>query len=158
MSSEHRRRKLKKTIDGNLERDVLRVEAPFACQIRLIPLTRSGPPSAHLLQSAKDFGYTLIVVDEETAKQPVDSEIPPPDLDIHQVNLEPKLELNFDRPTAREYNVTSIRVQYRPLMSLHLNSPLESNEMMEANGAEEMRNDGKTTVLLRRGLKLVSSF
>jgi hypothetical protein len=36
------------------------VIVPFALQMRLIPLTRSGMPSTHHLQSGKEFGYTTV--------------------------------------------------------------------------------------------------
>lgn len=134
---------------------ITNITAPFSVQLRLIPLTRSGIP-AHLLQSAKDFGFTLVSVLGDDIFQLTDESIDPPDVKIHQVGVEPKFELHFDGAAVRALNVTSIRVQYRPLISLHLNSPLESKEIMEADGQEETNNNGKTIIVLKRGLKLVS--
>lgn len=87
----------------------------------------------------------------------MNKDIPPPELKIKQINLEPKLELYFNRPIAPEYNASSIRIQYRPLFSLHLNTRLESSEVME-NDQEDMRNHGNSTFVLNKGLKQVNFF
>lgn len=88
---------------------------------------------------------------------PTDISIPPPDFKIQQLSAESKFELSFANPTSKQHNATSIQVQYRPLSNLHANQPKNSKEVTDIDkDVEEVNTDGKSTVVLRNGLKPVS--
>lgn len=96
-----------------------------------------------------------MVADEEV--QSVDMSIHAPEVQIQQIDSEPKFELNFNKPTLQEQNVTSIRIQYRPLANVHTRMPQSSKEVIEVDTEmKEANSDGKPTVVLRKGLKPVN--
>ncbi|CAD5211261.1 unnamed protein product [Bursaphelenchus xylophilus] len=107
----------------------LDIPSPFAFKVRVIPRTRALLPSPYKLESVKEFGYTLIVVDEEKSNVEVDWSIPAPTPKIEQVGAEPKLKLSFN--VLDTHNVTSVRVHYRPLSNLYQGENKESNEVID---------------------------
>jgi hypothetical protein len=81
--------------------------------------------------------------------------IPPPKFQIQQVSSEARFELTFDKPTLPMYNVTSIRVQYRPVKRLPASFLHTSKETDTESGVEELNTDGKSSIILRDSLKPV---
>ncbi|CAD5207723.1 unnamed protein product [Bursaphelenchus okinawaensis] len=110
----------------------LDIPAPFAFKVRIIPRTRSLLPSPYKLESVRDFGYTLIVVNENQPFE-VDWSIPAPKPRIYQIGAEPKLKLRFkELPKKDDRTTTSIRVHYRPLSNLYQDENKESNEVIDS--------------------------
>ncbi|KAI6240248.1 hypothetical protein M3Y99_00482400 [Aphelenchoides fujianensis] len=158
-STERKLPRLKLQVDAREQDYMLNLSTPFALKIRLIPITRSGPPPAVALNDARKFGYTLVAAGGEFGEShAADARIPAPNVRIEQVEAAAQLRVYFEQPTDAEHNATSIRVHYRPLSSTRPNSAMESHEVIETDETVQLESDGRKVMTLTDDLKMGMSY